>query len=299
MPSPILLTGLGAITPAGRDVASCWDALLAGRPALAPLTRFPLGGIACEIGGQIDPLPPEASATDSATALALHAAREALADAPAEGLAVITGSNFGALAEGADAMAGLLPPEHLRACNHAVVAERLAAVLGATGPIVSISLSCASGASALALAADWLRAGRATRVLAVGVDSLSLCAWSGLCSLRTMARDGVIRPFDAARGGTIFSEGACAIRRWAWTRHSSPRCQRLENSAWGVASRTTRPGCSDRLSLAVSSARLPSRSRSRTHSARIRAFSASARAAALFRDSCTQACAASHSMRLR
>ena len=124
---------------------------------------------------------------------------------------MLTGSNFATLSEGADALAGKAPEASLQALNHGELARRLAEQLSIGGPVASISLSCASGSSALALAASWLEAGHAETMLVVGVDALSLCAWSGLCSLRTIARDGVIRPFDAARAGTVFAEGACAI----------------------------------------------------------------------------------------
>jgi 3-oxoacyl-(acyl-carrier-protein) synthase len=78
-----------------------------------------------------------------------------------------------------------------------------------------LSLSCASGAAAVALANDWLRSGRAERVLAVAYDVLTEFCWAGLTNLRTITMD-VMRPFDARRSGTIFSEGAAAmlIERW-------------------------------------------------------------------------------------
>ena len=44
----------------------------------------------------------------------------------------------------------------------------------------------------------------------VGYDAISRFAWSGLCALRTMARD-CVRPFDLNRSGTIFTEGAAAL----------------------------------------------------------------------------------------
>ena len=196
-PDKILVTGLGAVTPLGATMADNWRAVLEKRSAVAPITRFDLGGIACQRGGIIDGA--DASAGGLATSFALSAVREAIlqSGANAAHLGLITGSNFG-------------EADHIP-CDHGEIARRVASSLGLGGPIASLSLSCASGASAIAIAADWIACGRAEAVAVVGVDAISLCSWSGLCSLRTMARDAVVKPFDASRGGTVFAEGASAI----------------------------------------------------------------------------------------
>ncbi|MCK4415499.1 MAG: beta-ketoacyl-[acyl-carrier-protein] synthase family protein, partial [Candidatus Eisenbacteria sp.] len=82
--------------------------------------------------------------------------------------------------------------------------------LGRCGPVLTLSLSCASGNAAVASAADLLRSGRAEMALAAGYDAMSDLSWGGLCALRTMSEDKV-RPFDRRRDGTIFSEGCGAI----------------------------------------------------------------------------------------
>ena len=97
-----------------------------------------------------------------------------------------------------------------RHCAQAVVADALAEAFGLGGPRLPISLSCSSGASAIATAANLIEAGHIEGALVVGYDALSRYAWSGLCSLRTMTKDAV-RPFDINRGGTIFAEGAAAL----------------------------------------------------------------------------------------
>ena len=196
-PGKILVTGLGAITPLGATMDENWRAVLGKRTAIAPITRFDLGGLACQKGGIVAEA--DASKGGLATAFALAAVHEAAAQSGVDllHLGLITGSNFGECDS--------IP------CDHAIVARRVAAALGLGGPTSSLSLSCASGASALAIAADWIRFGHAEAVAVVGVDALSLCFWSGLCSLRTMARDAVVKPFDATRDGTVFAEGAACL----------------------------------------------------------------------------------------
>ena len=216
-PPRIFVTGMGAVTPCGQTVDRFWESLLRSESGLSALDRFDLGGIACVTGGQIrhytPPVPPHPlPALDLATGFALGACAEAIAQAggSTENLGLITASNFGALDEGERALAGECSDEALAACAQDATTRRLVAAWALTGPTATLSLSCAAGAAALAQAASMLRTGRAERLLVVGYDALSRCAWSGLCSLRTMTRD-CIRPFDLNRSGTLFSEGAGAL----------------------------------------------------------------------------------------
>ena len=196
-PANIFVTGLGAISPLGATMEENWRAILEKRTAISQLKRFDLGGILCQKGGIIDG--DAASPGGLATSFAFAAVQEAMLQSSVEAasLGLITGSNFGE----SDAIP----------CDHGEIARHVASALGLGGPVASLSLSCASGASAIAMAADWIACGRASAVAVVGVDAITLCAWSGLCSLRTMARDAVVKPFDASRGGTVFAEGASCI----------------------------------------------------------------------------------------
>ena len=223
LPSGIAITGLGAITPFGNGTETLWQALLRGDSAISDMNLFDLGGIACTRAGVIrDYIPPDGFADSlRASGFAAGACREALAqagllgkpDALAE-TALITASNFGDIDAGE---AALIPPGQpgrdtsaSRHCAHATPADALASAFKLGGPRIPISLSCASGASAVATAANLIAAGHVRRVLVVGYDALSRFSWSGLCSLRTMTKDAV-RPFDINRSGTIFTEGAAAL----------------------------------------------------------------------------------------
>jgi 3-oxoacyl-[acyl-carrier-protein] synthase II len=231
-PHKIMVTGLGAITPLGETMAENWRAVLEKRSAIAQITRFDLGGIACQKGGivpfnpsTLPPFNPSTSAKGGlASAFAITAVREAILEAGVDAghLGLITGSNFGE--------ADSIP------CDYDEIARRVASALGLGGPVASLSLSCASGASAIAMAADWIACGHAEAVAVVGVDAIFLCSWSGLCSLRTMARDAVVRPFDATRGGTVFAEGAAAVvleREDFANAHRAPALAELRGWATG------------------------------------------------------------------
>ncbi len=219
----IVISGLGAVTPFGCGVDALWQALLRGDSAISDMDLFDLGGIACTRAGVIrNDTPPAGFAhTPRASGFAAAACREALSQArllddpdALAATALITASNFGDIDAGEPA---LIPPGQEGRCAaasvhcaHAAPADKLAEAFGLGGLRIALSLSCASGAAAAATAANLIAAGRAQRILVVGYDALSRFSWSGLCSLRTMTKE-TVRPFDAARNGTIFTEGAAAL----------------------------------------------------------------------------------------
>jgi 3-oxoacyl-(acyl-carrier-protein) synthase len=232
-PQRIFVTGLGAVTPLGFSVPDLWRNLLAGTDGISTVDLFDLGGIACTRGGVVRgyALPANLAAhapPDRATTFALGACAEALGapgrhkgplpPAPAcarpppfADIGLVTATNFGAIDVGEQALTGTLTtPAAWACCAQDTAAERLASAFGLGGPRVALSLSCATGAAALAQAAAMIRRGQARRMLVVGFDALSRFAWSGLCSLRTMTKEHV-RPFDLNRAGTLFTEGAAAL----------------------------------------------------------------------------------------
>ena len=219
----VAITGLGAVTPYGAGVDALWQALLRGDSAISDMDLFDLGGMTCTKAGVIRNYTPPAGfengprASGFAAGACLEALRQAgLLDDPAAlaETALVTASNFGDIDAGEAALIPADQPGHAAAasrhCAHAIPAATLAAAFGLGSLRIPISLSCASGASAAATAANLLAAGHAKRVLIVGYDAISRFSWSGLCSLRTMTKDAV-RPFDINRGGTIFTEGAAAL----------------------------------------------------------------------------------------
>jgi len=104
----VVVTGLGATTPLGGDVASTWDAMLAGRSGVGPLTQEWAGQLPVRIAAQLAVEPSEKidrvklRRLDRSEAIALIAAHEAWADAgladsglDPERLAVSIGSGIG------------------------------------------------------------------------------------------------------------------------------------------------------------------------------------------------------------
>jgi len=220
--SRIAIRGLGAVTPYGEGVNTLWQGLLKTASALGLCDRFDLGGLSCATAGLLrsTPVIPEIPQASRALAFAAAACREALTEAgllnqpeACRSITLITASNFGDMESVEKTLASPSEshePYQRAACAQASLSEVLANTFHLGGPRLAVSLSCASGASAISTAAQLLANGRIKRVLVVGYDVISPFSWSGLCSLRTMTKEKV-RPFDLHRSGTIFSEGAAAL----------------------------------------------------------------------------------------
>lgn len=219
MISPVAITGMGALTCLGEDVDSFWQGLIEARSGIGPIRKFDVSGIRNPEGGEVhdwngNHLPPWTFQLDEAARFALAAAREAVENAGlgcgslGDRTGIVLATNFGGArtferwASGEDRRPGpfynSLPP---------TATDAAAIYLGASGPRATLSLSCSSGAAAVGLAADWIRLGKADRMIAGGYDALSLYSLAGLSCLRTVTTSK-LQPFDLHRSGTVFGEGA-------------------------------------------------------------------------------------------
>jgi len=231
----VVITGVGAISPLGANTFELWTSLLLGRsgvrrlsedwaidlpvPIAAPVSQDPtlvLGATRCR-------------RLDRVQQLALIAALEAWRDAgspdmPPARLAVAIGSGIGGIhtmlqqhrnlnARGARAVAPYSMTMALP--NGAAVAVGLE--LGAQAGVHAPVSACASGAEAIALGLDLIRAGRADVVIAGGAESavhaLTLGGFAALRALSTRIDDpaSASRPFDRDRDGFVLGEGAAIV----------------------------------------------------------------------------------------
>lgn len=208
----IVVTGMGARTAFGRGVEAFWEGLLTGRSAIRPVTRFDTARFRARHAALIDaPGAREDEGTERETLFARDAAEEALAARPPfggarSGIAVgTTLAGNGAFTEWlASRTAGA---ERLPRGEIGALARDLATRLGASGPVSTVSVACASGAAALGLGAEWIRSGDADLVLAGGADAISPFVFSGFDALRALSTTAA-RPFDALRDGLTLGDGA-------------------------------------------------------------------------------------------
>lgn len=91
------------------------------------------------------------------------------------------------------------------------IAQRVADLVHAGGPVSSPSLACATGASTIGFALDWLRSRRCDAVIAGGVDLLSPFVYSGFAALKALDLRGPSKPFDRDRQGLVLGEAAALM----------------------------------------------------------------------------------------
>ncbi len=231
----VVITGIGLLTPLGLDRESSWQALLAGKSGIGPITRFDASDFSCRIAGEVrqfDPLSvmekKDVRKTDPFTHFAVAATREALDDAGyainaanAEKIGVYIGSGIGGL--------------QLLEEQHAILAERgprrvspffipgmilnmaagqVSILFGAKGPNLACATACATGSHAIGESVRLIQDGYAEAMIAGGAEAvITPLAVAGFCSMRALSTrndepEKASRPFDSGRDGFVMGEGA-------------------------------------------------------------------------------------------
>ncbi len=232
----VVVTGLGALTPAGLGVPATWEALKAGRSGIARLTLCDPTGYSCTVGGEVTGYK-ASDYLDSKTArrmarfvqFAIVAAREAVEhaglDLGAEDLdriGVVLGNGNGGypeIEEGARtlvAKGGMrMSPFFFPMTLPNIAAAQVSLTYGLRGPSATIVTACAAGTQAIGEAAEMVRRGAADVVVTGGVEAgisqLGLGGFAVMRALSTTFNDEparASRPFDARRDGFVPAEGA-------------------------------------------------------------------------------------------
>ncbi len=233
----VVVTGLGATTPLGGDVASTWDALLAGRSGVGRLTLEWADQLTVKIGAQLKVDPSEVidrvrmRRLDRSEAIALIAAKQAWADSGLEDagldkerLAVSLGSGIGGALTLLNQDDILEQSGQRKVSPHTVPmlmpngpAAWVGIELGAQAGVHAMASACATGAEAMSLGLDIIRSGRADVVLAGGTEAvIHPLPYAGFANMRAMSTrndepEKASRPWDKGRDGFVFGEGAGAL----------------------------------------------------------------------------------------
>jgi 3-oxoacyl-[acyl-carrier-protein] synthase II len=231
----VVVTGLGATTALGGDVASTWAAMLRGENGIRRLDDQPWAAtLPTQIGGvaRVEPdlgLAPLQRVRLSRTAqLAVTAASEAWIDAGLDAfpvtphrVAVIVATamvDMTALINGWEALKDRgfdrVPPLTASwAMGNAAAAAVSMAMNARAGAVTAVS-ACSSGAQALATAADNIRRGVVDVAVAGGAEApLHPLVLASFAAMRALSRRvdepaAASRPFDAERDGMVLGEGA-------------------------------------------------------------------------------------------
>ncbi len=230
------ITGIGLVTPLGRDVAEVFGGLCEARSGLRrPPETHPVA-LDLEVAGfspQIDPasvMPPtETRMVDRFIVLAMAAAADALSDAGLEvgrdvdpaRVAVVVATGGGGLETFEHAAAARLArgraavsPYLLPGMLFNMATARIAIKYGIRGFSSTPVTACAAGAHAVAEAYRLIKGGEADVVVCGGTESpLHPTIAAAFGNARALARGWddpahASRPFDKRRNGFVLGEGA-------------------------------------------------------------------------------------------
>ena len=238
MTERVVVTGLGAITPLGHDVASTWANLIEGRSGIGPITLFDAEGYDAQIAGEVKDFHPEevlsareSRRLDRFCQFLLVAAREALTDAGlvidesnATDVGVLAGSGIGGIGtlseqydvlrtKGPHRVSPFLIPMFLIDLG----AGQIAIATGARGINMGIVSACSTSAHAIGEAAEIIKRGDAKVMIAggseAGVVPIGVAGFASMKALSTRndAPERASRPFDRDRDGFVMAEGGGVV----------------------------------------------------------------------------------------
>ena len=238
----VVVTGLGALTPVGNNVAETWENILNGVSGAGPITHFDASKFktqfACEVKNfkVTDYLDrKEARKMDLYTQYAIVAAKEAIEDSAMDldkvdknKIGVIYGVGIGGLntleeelfnyALNKDTMGPKFNPFFIPKMIADIASGHISIMYGFHGPNFTTTSACASSSNAIADAFNYIRLGKANVIVAGGAEA-AICpggvgGFNAMHALSTRNDDPAraSRPFSASRDGFIMAEGAgCLI----------------------------------------------------------------------------------------
>jgi 3-oxoacyl-[acyl-carrier-protein] synthase II len=218
----VVVTGLGAVTPIGNDVAAYWQGLSQGRNGVEAITLFDASRHACRFAAEVkefDPTgllePKEAKRWDRFCQFGVVAAKQAVAAAGLEidertshRVGVAIGSGVGGLLmmeTQAHVLSERGPDRVSPFCVPMMIpnmATGLAAIaLGARGPSSAVATACAAGSNAIGDAFRLIQMGYADAMVCGGAESAITPAcwcWRAWSGLRLVAPQSWLRSWGTA-----------------------------------------------------------------------------------------------------
>ncbi|MBD8976093.1 beta-ketoacyl-ACP synthase II [Veillonella magna] len=236
MEKRVVITGLGAVTPVGIGKDAFYEALLAGKSGIGPITHFDASEYATRIAGEVKDFDitnygvekKEARRMDRSAEFAIAAAVMALEDShldldeeDRDRCGTVVGTGIGGIDSIHDVYVTLFNKGPARVSPFAVpmmianmVSGRVSIQLGLRGPAITDVTACASGTNAIGDAFRIVARGDADIMFAGGTEAaVSPGAVAGFASMKAMSTRNdepelASRPFDAERDGFVMGEGA-------------------------------------------------------------------------------------------
>ncbi len=235
----VVITGLGIVSPVGNDVASAWDAILAGRSGIAPVTRIDTTHFATHFGGEVRGLDLEpylstkdARRMDAFMQYGVVAGMQAMRDSGlvvteenAERIGILMGSGMGGLESIEQTYDKFLETKSPRRVSPFfipgsiinLVSGHLSIAFKITGPNLAVATACTTSTHALGLAMRLIQYGEADAMLAGGSEMATcLTGMSGFSQAKALSQRnddpaGASRPWDKDRDGFVMGDGGGAM----------------------------------------------------------------------------------------
>lgn len=231
----VVITGLGAITPIGTNLADYWDGLLQGRNGVGTVTLFDASKHACQIAAEVKDFDPheyldkkDAKRMDRFAQFGVCASLQAIADAKfeinelnADQVGVLIGTGVGGLRVMETQNENLITrgprkvsPFTIPMMIANMVAGLTAIHTGAKGPNSCTVTACAAASHAIGDAFRLVQGGYAKAMICGGAEAaVTPLSFAGFCSAKALSTrndspSSASRPFDRDRDGFVMGEGS-------------------------------------------------------------------------------------------
>lgn len=231
----VVVTGIGLISPVGIGTEETWEAILAARSGIAPITLFDAAAFSTRIAGEVKNFFPEdfidrkdvkktgrfIQFAIAAADLAVKQAKLPISEQPAERVGVYVGSGIGAfevIEREHDKLKNVGPhrvsPFFITATIANLAAGQISIRHNAAGPNLTSATACTTGAHAIGEAYRILEHGDADVMICGGSEAaitpLSVAGFASMRALSSRNDDPATasRPWDADRDGFVVGEGA-------------------------------------------------------------------------------------------
>ena len=234
----VVVTGIGAVTPVGNNLADTWDALVAGRSGAALATLCDTSNFAVRIAAEVKGFDPgayiplkEARRMSRCSQFAVVAARQAVTDAGLswtpelqERTGVVLGTGIGGIELLIDPIVKYANEGSTRVLPYIAIeclanmpAFHVGIEHGCLGPLSTVVTACAAGTQAIGDGVEIIRRNAADIVLAGGTEAqINSLFFLGFMAMRVLSPRNddppkASRPFDAGRDGFVIGEGSAVL----------------------------------------------------------------------------------------
>ena len=231
----VVVTGLGCISPVGKDVAATWENLKAGSNGIGPVTHFDASTLATQIAGEATDFnpeerlePKEARRMDRFIQLGMGAGLEAFEDSgidlertDRDQVGVLIGAGIGGIQTIEETTrlmqekgARKVSPFYIPSSIINMVSGNLSIMLGLRGPNLAIVTACTTGTHCIGEAARMIALGDAEVMVAGGTEAaITPTSMAGFAAAKALSRRNddpsrASRPWDIERDGFVMGEGA-------------------------------------------------------------------------------------------